>query len=178
MRPFPARLAPIAVLFVALSGCSTKQPDPPAPPPSAAAASPAATSAPAPPDAGTPTATAPAGTPSAAAVRVTLRRSGGIAGQHHTVTVERDGRWTAVDHTGARSSGRLGAADLDRLRRLAADPTLRSAASPEPDGHCADAFAYRLTIGATTVNWLDCAPAGTPPEAASALAALILEAAQ
>ncbi|GAA2718292.1 hypothetical protein ACFY2R_12060 [Micromonospora olivasterospora] len=185
MSPIRAHLAPIAALIMALSGCSAAQPGPPTPPPSTPVASPRVTTtgspatpsagAPTTPAPGTPSASTPADSPSTAAVRVVLRRSGGIAGQHRTVTVERDGRWTAVDHTGARRSGRLDAADLDRLRRLAADPGLRNVASPKPDGHCADAFAYRLTVGATVVNWLDCPTAGAPPRAASALAGLIEE---
>ncbi|GAB3951609.1 hypothetical protein GCM10027614_53880 [Micromonospora vulcania] len=51
-----------------------------------------------------------------------LTRSGGFAGRGDRVTVEPDGRWTAVDRAGSRRTGKLSAADLGRLRGLAADP--------------------------------------------------------
>lgn len=110
-------------------------------------------------------------------------RPGGRAtlGRHRrgndTVTVEPDGRWTAVDRAGTRRTGRLTAADLDRLRLLAAEPRLTEGGTADAVGRCSDAYEYRLTVGTATVDWTDCPVAGTPPQAASALVALVLTAA-
>jgi hypothetical protein len=168
------RLAPLAVLLVALTGCAA---DPALGPGSAASTpSPEASALPATPTTDVPATTGPTGRSPAAAPRVVLRRSGGFAGQDDTITVEPDGRWTAVDRAGTRRTGRLAAADLDRLRRLAIDPGLANTPAPVKGVHCADALAYRLTVGGITVDWFDCPAVGTPPEAASALATLLLEA--
>ncbi|MFC8846546.1 MULTISPECIES: hypothetical protein [unclassified Micromonospora] len=114
----------------------------------------------------------------AAAARVVVRRSGGYGGLDDTVTVEPDGRWTAVDRAGTRRAGRLTGADLDRLRQLAAAPRLAEGGTADSDGRCADAFSYRLDVGGATVDWTDCPVAGTPPQAASALAEFVLTAAR
>jgi hypothetical protein len=152
MRSTLARAALVTLLATA-AGCAAG-PDTPAPPPSG----------------GVPSSTA-------TAARVVLSRSGGVAGRGDTVTVEPDGRWTAVDRAGARRTGRLEGADLDRLRRLAADPRLTSGGTDDPDGRCSDAFEYRLAVGDATVDWTDCPVAGPPPPAAAELAALVLAAA-
>ncbi|MER5701158.1 hypothetical protein ABT023_04260 [Micromonospora sp. NPDC002296] len=173
MRSTPLRIAMIAALLAA-SGCAAGDPGTPAPPPSAPVSPPAATASPGP-TAGTPDASAP---PEASrAARVVVRRTGGFAGQSDTVTVEPDGRWTAVDRAGTRRTGRLTAADLDRLRRLAAEPRLTEGGTADAAGRCSDAYEYRLTVGTATIDWTDCPVAGTPPQAASALAALVLTAA-
>ncbi|PWR10656.1 hypothetical protein DKT69_28485, partial [Micromonospora sicca] len=119
-----------------------------------------------------PTTTAPR-TPDAAA-RVVLVRTGGIAGTRETLTVEPDGRWTRVDRAGGTRSGRLGPADLARLRKLTADPRLatETAATADP-GDCADAFAYRLTVDTRTTGYVDCDAGPTRPPATSALVDLL-----
>ncbi|NYF55629.1 hypothetical protein [Micromonospora purpureochromogenes] len=115
------------------------------------------------------------GTPAATAPRVTVTRTGGIAGGAETVTVEPDGRWTATGRTGTARTGQLSPADLDRLRALAGSAP--SGGGPaRPDVRCADTYTYRLTIGANTVEWTDCPSGPQPPAAASALADLLLRA--
>ncbi|MEU8021661.1 hypothetical protein [Micromonospora haikouensis] len=113
-----------------------------------------------------------------AADRVVVRRSGGYGGLDDTVTVEPDGRWTAVDRAGARRTGRFTGADLDRLRQLAAAPRIAEGGTDDSDGRCSDAFEYQVSVGGTTVDWTDCPVAGTPPPAASALAEFVLTAAR
>ncbi|WP_405115862.1 hypothetical protein OG559_14140 [Micromonospora sp. NBC_01405] len=181
MRSTPLRIAMIAALLTGASGCAAGDPGTPAPPPSATVSPPAATASPettAAPGttAGTPGASVPAEASPAPAARVVVRRSGGFAGGSDTVTVEPDGRWTAVDRAGTRRTGRLTAADLDRLRRLAAEPRLTEGGTADAAGRCSDAYEYRLTVGTATIDWTDCPVAGTPPQAASALAALVLTA--
>ncbi|MEH0824682.1 MULTISPECIES: hypothetical protein [unclassified Micromonospora] len=115
------------------------------------------------------------GTPAATAPRVTLTRSGGIAGGAETVTVEPDGRWTATGRTGTARTGQLSSAELDRLRALAG--TLPRGGGPGgPDVRCADTYTYRLTVGENTVDWTDCQTGPQPSAAASALADLLLRA--
>ncbi|MFF3864366.1 hypothetical protein [Micromonospora sp. NPDC001898] len=179
MRSTPLRIAMIAALLAAATGCAAGDPGTPAPTPSATVsppASPGTTAAPGT-TAGTPGASVPAEASPAPAARVVVRRSGGFAGGSDTVTVEPDGRWTAVDHAGTRRTGQLTAADLDRLRRLAAEPRLTEGGTADAAGRCSDAYEYRLTVGTATIDWTDCPVAGTPPQAASALAALVLTAA-
>ncbi|QLQ38219.2 hypothetical protein [Micromonospora robiginosa] len=107
-------------------------------------------------------------------VEVVLVRSGGIVGLTDTITVRPDGSWTKTDRAGAARDGRLDGSDLDRLRRLAADPRLLAeAAVTVPATMCADAFSYRLTIGPTTVGYVDCPPQATPPAATSELVGLL-----
>ncbi|MEV5820718.1 hypothetical protein ABUL04_01050 [Micromonospora harpali] len=113
-----------------------------------------------------------------AADRVVVRRSGGYGGLDDTVTVEPDGRWTAVDRAGARRTGRFTGADLDRLRQLAAAPRIAEGGTDDGDGRCGDAFEYQVSVGGATVDWTDCPVAGTPPPAASALAEFVLTAAR
>ncbi|MEV0429815.1 hypothetical protein [Micromonospora sp. NPDC050495] len=111
------------------------------------------------------------------AVEVVLTKSGGIAGLSDTVTVRPDGRWTKVDRSGVSRSGQLTAADLDRLRQLAADPRLAAEATATvPPTMCADAFSYRLLVGQTTTSYVDCPPQATPPAATHAVVDLLTRA--
>ncbi|MDG4804365.1 protealysin inhibitor emfourin [Micromonospora sp. WMMD980] len=110
-------------------------------------------------------------------VEVTLVHSGGIAGLTDTITVRPDGSWTKTDRAGAARDGRLSDADLNRLRKLAADPRLATeAAATTPATMCADAFSYRLTIGPTTSSYVDCPPQATPPAATAEVVGLLTRA--
>ncbi|MFF3851987.1 hypothetical protein [Micromonospora sp. NPDC002575] len=177
-----AVLAAVVTASLASAGCSAGDPSTPTSAPSGTATG----SVPAPtgptPAPGSPVTTGPAqatGTVApAAAARVVVRRSGGYGGLDDTVTVEPDGQWTAVDRAGARRTGRFTGADLDRLRQLAAAPRIAEGGTDDGDGHCSDAFAYRVSVGGTTVDWTDCPVAGTPPPAAAALAEFVLTAAR
>ncbi|MCX4469716.1 hypothetical protein OOK41_05285 [Micromonospora sp. NBC_01655] len=172
MRPTHLRAALIVALLAAVGGCAAGAPGPPTPagPPSSAGTATTGPNTGADPTAATAPVEASPGT------RVVLHRSGGIAGRDDTVTVEPDGRWTAVDRAGARRTGRLTGANLDRLRRLTAEPRLTEGGSTDSEGHCSDTYEYRLTVGTGTVDWTDCPVAGEPPQAASALAEIVFTA--
>ncbi|MEU4336351.1 hypothetical protein AB0F59_17260 [Micromonospora lupini] len=181
MRPASTTGVTIALLAALLAGCTgTDRAGTPANQQSATGTPPPATATPpiAPTSSGTtPSGTAPAvpGAPDAAAGRVTLFRSGGFAGRGDNVTVEPDGQWTVVDRAGGRRTGKLDAADLGRLRGLAADRRLatearRTAATTS----CADAFSYRLTVGAVETGYVDCPADPAPPPATRALVELLL----
>ncbi|MFD6678680.1 MULTISPECIES: hypothetical protein [Micromonospora] len=142
-----------------------------------------------PPDTPAPTASVPAiGIPTpdvtptvaptvGAAAQVTLRSSGGFAGRGDVLTVEPDGRWTAVDRAGSRRTGRLSPADLGSLTILAADPRLAAeAGQPTTATNCADVMHYRLTVGSTETGYADCPAEGPPPPATQALVKLLLRA--
>ncbi|WP_433388182.1 hypothetical protein [Micromonospora sp. KLBMP9576] len=161
----------IAVLATILSACATTPPaDRPSPPGSGPA------SASAPPAAG-PTLPPPTTGSGASAVRVVLTRSGGFAGRGDTLTVEPDGRWTAVDRAGSRRTGRLSDADLDRLRRLVADPALAAEAGSPPAGTaCQDAYSYQLTVGAVRATHVDCPADGAAPTKTRAAVELLMAA--
>ncbi|MEU5937685.1 hypothetical protein ABZ807_00635 [Micromonospora sp. NPDC047548] len=161
-----------------LTGCSATDSGSPASTPSTPTAS-AATATPGDSAQGTatqgtttPGATA-TGSATATASRVVLTRTGGFAGRADTVTVEPDGRWTATDVAGATRTGQLAPGELDRLHGLAGTVTMSGGAADT--GSCADAFTYRVAVGANTVNWTDCGP--PPPAAAPAVADLLLSAA-
>ncbi|MFI5835365.1 hypothetical protein ACIA5A_16990 [Micromonospora sp. NPDC051300] len=110
-------------------------------------------------------------------VEVTLVTSGGIAGLTDTITVRPDGTWTKTDRAGTARDGRLAAPDLDRLRQLAADPRLLAeSAVTVPATMCADAFSYRLTVGPTSVGYVDCPPQATPPAATAEVVGLLTRA--
>ncbi|RLK08778.1 hypothetical protein DER29_6644 [Micromonospora sp. M71_S20] len=156
----------IALVATVLSGCATTQPPHRVPPPKSLPASPSA-----------PATAPPASAPTAAAARVVLTRSGGFAGRGDTVTVEPDGRWTVVDRAGSRRTGRLPGADLDRLRRLVADPALAAEAGrPSTPTACRDAFSYRLTVGTVETGYVDCPSDGGPPATARAVVELLITA--
>ncbi|MET7668440.1 hypothetical protein [Micromonospora luteifusca] len=111
------------------------------------------------------------------AARVMLRTSGGFTGRGDAVTVEPDGKWTAVDQAGSRRDGRLTPADLGRLTGLAADPRLAvEARQPTSPTVCADAFRYQLTVGSIATGYVDCPADGPPPPTTQALVKLLLRA--
>ncbi|SCL62782.1 hypothetical protein GA0070606_3684 [Micromonospora citrea] len=168
----------IALAAAVLSGCAASEPPDRATPSRTGPTTPAGAGQATPPGTDRPTApptVPPALGPTGAAARVALTRSGGIAGRGDTVTVEPDGRWTAVDRAGARRAGRLSAEDLQNLRRLLADPRLAAEAGRSPAGTaCRDAFRYRLTVGAVETGYEDCAVDAAPPGATRAVVELLL----
>jgi hypothetical protein len=126
-----------------------------------------------------PTPTAPAGTRSATApsanriaARVTVQRTGGFAGVSQELVVEADGRWRYTasrgPDAGAVKTGRLGAAQRERLQGLLGDPSFGSAWYP---GTCADGFHYSLVTGERRVEWDECGD--NPAKVAQAIVALL-----
>ncbi|MEU4398030.1 protealysin inhibitor emfourin [Micromonospora orduensis] len=171
MRSVSTTGATVALLVALLAGCTStdRGGNPPDQPPATTGPSPTVAAT------GSPPTAAP--TASGVATQVMLRRSGGFAGRGDAVTVEPDGRWTAVDRAGSRRTGHLDTADLGRLGGLVADPRLAAEArrTATPSG-CADAFSYRLTVGAIETGYVDCPSEATPPPATRALVELILRA--
>ncbi|MGR6322473.1 hypothetical protein Q2K19_13245 [Micromonospora soli] len=164
MRSTPAAAALLAALLLPVSACArTGEP---------AADGPAVT---APPSASA-TPTEGGGTAGRPGVEVVLTKSGGIAGLTDTITVRPDGRWTRVDRAGTARTGQLDAADLDRLRRLTADPRLAAEATATSTTMCADAFTYQLTVGPITTGYVDCPPEATPPAGTAAVVDLLTRA--
>ncbi|MFF5178755.1 hypothetical protein ACFY2Q_12115 [Micromonospora sp. NPDC000316] len=176
MRPASTAGATIALLAAFLVGCtSTDQVGTPRDQPSATTDAGSATAAP---PSAAPATPAPASTATdSSTARVLLFRSGGFAGRGDQVTVEPDGRWTAVDRAGSRRTGQLAPADLGRLRGLAADPRLTTEGRPEnTTTSCSDAFSYRLTVGTIETGYVDCPADPAPPPATRALVELLLRA--
>ena len=182
MRPASvAGVVPCLTVAFLLGCAATEDPDAPPAPGGPSAATVPATNAPTPPS--------PTGVPSGgtggttatpgggAAVPVTLVRSGGFTGRGESVTVRPDGRWTAVDEAGSRRGGQLDPGDLDRLRRLVADPGLVPGTTPPtPAVSCNDTYSYRLVAGAAEIGWTDCPDVTQPPRVAAAIAELLLQA--
>ncbi|MEU8328288.1 hypothetical protein [Micromonospora sp. NPDC048839] len=170
MRPASTSAVTVALLAALLTGCTGVDRAPTTP----------TTTAPGPADTATPPPTvAPTGGPatSGTPTQVMLRTSGGFAGRGDAVTVEPDGRWTAVDRAGSRRTGQLTPADLGRLTGLAADPRLAAEArQPTRSTTCSDAFSYRLTVGGIETGYVDCPADAAPPPATQALVKLLLQA--
>jgi hypothetical protein len=144
MRP----VAGVLLAATLAAGCTTSAPPGGSPSP-ARTASPAGTASPAP----------SVGATTAAPQRLTVRRTGGIAGVNQTLTVEVDGSWVYTDaRRPAREAGRLTPAQRDRLQQLLASPALADEIlSPRSaDPGCADGFRYTLSFGRTSVDRSDC----------------------
>lgn len=103
--------------------------------------------------------------------RITLRRTGGLAGVFQTLVVRPDGVWAWTDGRGgsgatpqpAGQQGRLNAAQRAELARLAARPELAAEARLKPGpAKCADGFDYLLAVGRLTVVWGECGSASPP----------------
>jgi len=180
----------VAVLAVALAvaGCDsdtgTAQPTPPAssggtvtsaPVPTGPASPAPVTSSPSSPPATPPTAKPV--TPSSADV-IALVRTGGLAGQIQAVTVLPDGSWKRGNGRTFDHSGKLSAAQLGKLRTLAADPRLAAEAKrlPSAKSSCADVYSYILAIGGQTVRYTDCPSAPGRPVVAPQIVALLQDA--
>ncbi|WP_433535995.1 hypothetical protein ACQPZK_29405 [Micromonospora sp. CA-249363] len=188
MRPASTTGVTIALLAALLAGCTgTDRAATPSdlPSGSGATAGPDPTNIPAPsglvpsgpvPSAPAPSGPVPSGPKADDRARVALFRSGGFAGRGDNITVEPDGRWTVVDRAGGRRTGKLGTADLGRLRGLAADPRLNAEARRTATASsCADAFSYRLTVGTVETGYVDCPADPAPPPATRALVELLLK---
>lgn len=107
--------------------------------------------------------------------RITVQRTGGLAGVQETVVVAPDGAWTASGGAGAGRGGRLTAAQLAGIRTLAADPRLAGEAARTPERtRCSDAFEYVLTVGSERVGYADCPADADRPAASMALVGRVL----
>jgi hypothetical protein len=108
----------------------------------------------------------------------TLQRTGGIAGNRDTVTVQPDGSWRRTAR-GRPSTGTLTADQNDALVRMEAELALgdESGRRPAPI-ECADGYHLSVTVGDTTVQWQDCGSVTTRPPVAARIATFLLNSAR
>lgn len=105
-------------------------------------------------------------------VPVTVEKTGGFAGVKETITVDETGKWTK-----AGTSGRLTVAQSQQLQLLASDTKLAvEAAEVRPQTKCRDSFEFAVTVGNTTVRYVDCPTDGPPPAVASQIVSLVTSA--
>jgi hypothetical protein len=105
---------------------------------------------------------------------IVVTRTGGIAGQSHTLDVAADGNWIYTPGGQAPQRGQYTADQLTALRAALADPALLGALSRRPasDVRCADTFTYTFRFGlADTYTYDDCP--GPPPAPVMALLAAL-----
>ena len=107
--------------------------------------------------------------------RVTVARTGGIAGVSQTLRVEPDGSWIYVDRRPvAQKTGRLAEPDFRQLVSLVTGPAFaREARMAPPVGTCSDGFIYTVTIGELTARYDDCATESERPTTASVIDLLV-----
>ncbi|MGH3740399.1 MAG: hypothetical protein ACRDT1_03585 [Micromonosporaceae bacterium] len=88
-------------------------------------------------------------------VRVSLLRTGGVAGVRDLVVVSGDGSWTFTSKSGEQQSGRLTKSQSSQLQSLARDPQLAdeatSGGSKGFEKPCPDALRHQLDAGSVTV---------------------------
>jgi hypothetical protein len=148
--------------LLAVGGCASRQGD-------------ATGSAPGPPS-GVVSAPTPTASESARLPRISVQRSGGLAGAQDTVDVDPEGAWTATGRSGASSGGRLTAGQIATLRALSGDPRLAGEAGRTPrPSHCSDAFQYVLVTGTARTAYVDCPADGDQPVASMALVSQVLQ---
>ena len=107
--------------------------------------------------------------------RVTVTRTGGIAGVSQSLRVEPNGSWIYVDRRPvAQKSGRLTEAELRQLVSLVTGPAFaREAHMPPPVGTCNDGFIYAITFGEISARYDDCATASDRPTTAAVIDMLV-----
>lgn len=106
----------------------------------------------------------PAAPPANAFTGLELAKSGGFAGVDESVSVKADGSWTRLENSKVVSTGKLTAAQLAGLRKLAADPALATEANRKATpARCADGFNYTLNIGHQLIRYEQCGTDATKP---------------
>jgi hypothetical protein len=108
---------------------------------------------------------------------ISLVRTGGIAGIHDQLMVDKDGSWTTTDRAGGRRTGRLTDDQRATLRNLAADPRLAHESSRvQGPTKCADVYYYALIVNAVKISFIDCPTDEDLPQAAIAVVSLVTNA--
>jgi hypothetical protein len=101
---------------------------------------------------------------------ISLVRTGGIAGVHDELMVDKDGSWTTTDRTGTRRTGRLTDDQRAALRSLTADPRLaHESTRVQGPTKCADVYNYVLTVNEMKISFIDCPTDEDLPQAAIAV---------
>jgi len=100
----------------------------------------------------------------AAQGRVTVSRTGGIAGVMQVLQVEQDGSWVFTDKRRAiTKSGRLTAAQRQQLVGLVTSPAFVREARMTPAGMCNDGFLYAVQVGSLVARQDDCGSSSQQP---------------
>jgi len=97
--------------------------------------------------------------------KVTVARTGGIAGVMQVVVVNQDGSWVYTDKKAARTMrGRLTEALHRQLAALLANPNFvrETRLAPTP-ARCNDAFIYSVSVGEASVRYEQCGGVGNRP---------------
>lgn len=170
----------IAVAAMMMAGCSGTGAAPQEPDPSAITTPGTAGTTP-PPAAGT---TAPATAPASAAAtsspsevtlaRLTVERTGGLAGFQDALTVNPDGSWIFEGERSGTTRGQLTAEQRGELARLLAAPAFAVEAQRDvPPGACNDALVYTLRAGGLVVRYDDCPGDGNRPAIAAVVSFVV-----
>ncbi len=91
--------------------------------------------------------------------KVTVTKSGGIAGVQQTVRISPDGSWLFVDKRAfGENEGQLNATEVTDLAALLNNPgfAMEARAAPPPPGACNDAFVYTIAVGDLSVRHDQC----------------------
>jgi hypothetical protein len=97
--------------------------------------------------------------------RVTVIRTGGIAGVMESIQIEADGSWTYVNRRGGSpKTGRLTSTQRQQLVGLLGSAAFsREARMPPVAGVCNDGFIYSIQMGDLAARYDDCGTAGQRP---------------
>jgi hypothetical protein len=163
-------VASTVALALTLTGCGDDAGGAGPTRPSGSSAPAAATGAPAPASAPAPATEAtsapggrPAPPPAGGFTGLEMAKSGGFAGINESVTVKADGAWTRLEDRKVVRTGKLTAAQLAGLRKLAADPALATEANQKAaTARCADGFNYTLHVGYQLIRYEQCGTQAPP----------------
>jgi hypothetical protein len=93
----------------------------------------------------------------------TITRTGGIANVDETLRIDPNGQWAYTNkRANAESSGTLTDEQRRAVAQLAGSPELLSEAQLPTPSTCADAFNYVITVGATSLSFVDCGTERAP----------------
>lgn len=89
-------------------------------------------------------------------MKITLARTGGIAGVDQRIEIQAGGAWTYTDADGEDTTGELTDQQVSKLQSLAMDDRLRSEAKHKDARKCADGFFYELRAGTLSMGAVEC----------------------
>lgn len=89
-------------------------------------------------------------------MKITLTRTGGIAGIDQRIVIEPGGAWTYTDADGPDETGQLTDQQVSKLQSLAMDERLPREAKHKDTRKCADGYFYELRAGTFTMGAVEC----------------------
>ena len=87
---------------------------------------------------------------------VTITRTGGIAGVNQTIIIQPNGDWVFTGRGGKKEQGTLAPSVVIGLGGVVSQPAFLDEMRLKPNGACADAFHYAVTIGTESTSFEDC----------------------